>query len=103
MDREQVKVLEAFGYSFAEVKGIHHEPRATLYRVVNGEIMECPDLPVDAFSLQRYLAKGFTLERPQLKSQTVEQSQEGFTCEVCGKSFSTRIALTGHSRSHKNK
>lgn len=101
MDKEQTRVLGKFGYNFGEVKGLHTEPRATFYRIVNGEVSECPDLPADALSMGHYLAKGFTLTRPELKSQTVAQAREGeFVCQVCGKSFNKRIALIGHSRKH---
>ena len=104
MDKEQIRVLEKFGYNFEEVEGLQREPRATFYRIVNGEVSECPNLPADALSMEHYLAKGFTLTRPDLKSQAVAQAQEGeFVCEVCDKRFNKRIALIGHSRKHKNK
>ena len=104
MDKEQVRVLKSFGYAFGEVENLHQEPRATYYRVINDKVSECPDLPADPYSLKHYLAKGFTLTRPELKSQAVAQAQEGeFVCEVCDKSFNKRIALIGHSRKHKNK
>lgn len=102
MDREQEKVLNKFGYVFAEVEGLLREPRATFYRIINGGIMECPNLPADAMSLQRYLSKGFKLTREELLSQSVEKSQEEFICQDCGESFTKRIALAGHSRKHKN-
>lgn len=107
MDKEQVRVLKSFGYTFGEVENLHQEPRATYYRVINGEVSECPDLPADPYSLQHYLAKGFTLTQPELKPQTVtsqKDAQEGkFVCQVCGKSFNKRIALIGHSRKHDKK
>ena len=104
MDKEKKRILERFGYNFEKVKGLYQEPRATYYRIVKGEVMECHNLPADAHSMEHYLAKGFTLTRPELKPQTDAKAQEGeFVCQVCGESFSKRIALIGHSRKHKNK
>jgi len=101
MDKAQIKVLEKFGYVFAEVEGLRPQPRATYYTINknNGEVVEMPNLPADPYSLQHYLAKGFTLTRPDLKPQTKEGE---FVCKVCGKRFTARIALLGHSRTHKN-
>jgi len=115
MNREQVKVLQANGFAFEGVPGLHRQPRAKYYsRDKNdGHIVE-HNLPADPYSLEHYLNKGFVLNPNDLKpfrgvelkteSQAVVKTQEGgFVCQVCDKSFTTRIALLGHSRSHKNK
>lgn len=104
MNKEQVKILKAHGYVFDEVPGLVQQPRATFYtrNRKTGEIVEMPNLPADPYSMEHYLRKGFVLDKSQLKPQAVEQSQEGeFVCEVCGKSFTAKIALLGHQRSHK--
>ena|SRR3990167_9324008 len=36
-----------------------------------------------------------------LTEQVVDDNNMVFKCEVCGKEFTTKIALSGHSRSHK--
>ena len=103
MNKEQVGVLQRFGYVFAGVPGLRQQPRATFYtrNRNNGEVVTMPNLPADPYSLAHYLEKGFVLDKSQLKPQAVEKSQEGFTCEVCGKEFSQQIALAGHKRTHK--
>ena len=106
LDKKQVKVLEKFGYVFGSVPGLTPQPKATFYtrNKVTGEVVEMPNLPCDPYSLEHYLRKGFVLNKSLLKPQAVEQSQKGeFVCEVCGKSFTAKIALSGHHRSHKVK
>jgi len=85
-----------------EKNQLKQQRKATYYRIVKGEVEELPNLPADPVFMARYLAKGFTLTRPTAKPQTVTQVQEGFTCEVCGKTVSSKLALAGHKRSHKN-
>lgn len=101
MDKNQVKVLEKMGYSFAGVPGLTGPKKTTYYsrNKITGEMVK-HFLPCDPYSLEHYLRKGFVTDKSLLEPQTIEQSGE-FVCEVCGKRFTTRIALAGHSRSHK--
>lgn len=104
MNREQQRVLAAHGFAFEGLPNLHPQPRAKFYsRDRNdGHIVE-HNLPADPYSLDHYLKKGFVLDPALLtKPQAVEKSQEdAFVCEVCGKSFKKKIALYGHSRTHK--
>lgn len=100
MDKGQTKVLQQEGVWDFMPNG-NRQAKMTYYRVLNGEIVECPNLPADPIFLRRYLNKGFRLSREELMSQAVEKSQEGFVCEVCGKVLKTKLALSGHNRSHK--
>lgn len=70
-------------------------PRKITYYNPEGEAMR---LPADPYSMEHYLNKGYSLK--PLTSQE-PQEREAFVCDVCGKAFSSRIALTGHKRSHK--
>jgi len=94
MDKAQQQVLEERGIIWQELsKGFAKQPKLTYYKS-SGEAM--PNLPADADSMRRYLARGFTLS-PQPAVETLSQ----FTCETCGKVFEKKIALVGHLRSHK--
>ena len=97
MDREQVRILQANGFMFAAVPGLHPQPRAKYYSVdKNDEHVVEHNLPADPYSLEHYLKRGFTLTRPT-------EPQAKFACETCGKVVSSRIALIGHKRSHLTK
>lgn len=103
MNKEQVKVLQSRGFTFAAVPGLHLQPRAKYFsrNGDDGHVVE-HNLPADPYSLDHYLAKGFVLNPQDLKPWTAPEGQEDeFVCEVCGKGFTKRIALSGHSRSHK--
>ena len=91
MNREQQIIAKGFGYEITELPGLIAQPRLTYYNK-KGEAMV---LPADPYSMHHYLAKGFTLKPPE------SNSQDKFVCDICGKEFSQKIALTGHKRSHK--
>lgn len=103
MNKAQADVLRNNGFAFEGIPNLHPQPRLTYYsRNKDNGLIVTHNLPADPYSLNHYLGKGFVLNQSDLKPQAVEQSQEGdFVCEVCGKSFTKRIALLGHSRSHK--
>jgi len=98
VDKQQIKVANAFGYSIEELKGLKTVPKMTYY---NREGVRMEGLPSDAYHMTRYLKRGFTLAPP--KDSEPQGEPVGFTCETCGKVVSTRLALAGHKRSHKVK
>ena len=106
MDKEQVRTMKLFGYSVEELPG-RTLPKTTYFKVENGQMVELPNLPADPYHMARYLKRGFTLEPPKVSEPPLTEPQKGessgFPCETCGKVLSTRLALAGHSRSHKTK
>jgi len=104
MDTQQMKVAENAKQVNQGIFVSRKQSRMTFYRKgeLPSEIIEM-NLPADPKFMEKYFARGFVLDPNQLKGKahSVEQSQEGFTCEECGKTFPKRIALTGHMRSHK--
>ncbi len=104
MDKQQIQTMRLFGYSIEELPG-RTVPKATYYKVENGQIVSLPNLPADPYHMSRYLRRGFTLQPPMTSGPLPTESQQGesigFPCETCGKVLSTRLALAGHSRSHK--
>ncbi len=106
MNKAQIDEIRKVGAGWTWDTSIYQQPKATFYGrdTKTNEIVTMPNLPCDPHSLRRYLARGMRLSKEEI-SQTVEKSQEGsaFTCQVCEKSFTKRIALQGHMRSHKEK
>ena len=105
MDKSQLNVMRVFGYAIEELPS-RTIPKTTYYKVENGSVVTLHGLPADPYHMQRYLKRGFTLEVPKLEPPLTEpqiESPVGFSCEACDKVLSTRLALAGHSRSHKVK
>lgn len=95
LDKEQQNALRSMGYSITELPSLKPAPKITLYkRDEQGLIIEAPNLPADPFSIKRYLSRGFRY-RPE------DFEPQGFTCNTCGKQLKTKLALSGHMRSHK--
>lgn len=102
MNKEQAMVLQAHGFLFKGVPGLHLQPRMKYYsrNRDDGHIVE-HNLPADPYSLEHYLAKGFTVNPQDLKPWTDEKSQEGeFVCEVCGRGCKGEVGLRAHMRIH---
>lgn len=71
MDRDQLKIAEAHGYTFGFFKaGLTPQPKMNYYSLDKrtGEIIE-HTLPADPYSMEHYLRKGFTLSKEALKPQ----------------------------------
>ncbi len=104
MDKGQLNTLKLFGYAVEELPG-KTIPKMTYYKSENGQEVILPNLPADPYHMSRYLKRGFTLEPSKVSEPPLTKPQQekstGFPCETCGKVLSTRLALAGHSRSHK--
>ncbi len=104
MDRSQLTTLKLFGFVVEELPG-KRIPKMTYYKSENGQEIRLPNLPADSYHMSRYLKRGFRLEPMKVSepphTELQIESPVGFSCETCGKVLSTRLALAGHSRSHK--
>lgn len=97
VDRVQAEIIRKAGYAWEWVTT--YEPKATYYKLVQGEVVACPNLPADTDSLRKYLSRGFVLDKTQLENKVGQAG--GFPCPTCGKVLKTKLALAGHMRSHK--
>ena len=87
VEREIRKDLAAQGYSVALLR--QWPARATYYKT-DGEAM--PGLPADPFSMQRYLARGFTLFPPPPKVEDFSENGgevSGVVAEVASEVVAT--------------
>jgi len=104
MDKGQKTTMGLFGYMVEELPG-KTIPKMTYYKLENGIQVVLPNLPADPYHMSRYLKRGFTLEPQKVSEPPLTEPQQGesvgFPCETCGKVLSTKLALAGHSRSHK--
>ena len=75
MNREQVRILQANGFTFEGIPNLTPQPRLTYYSrdKVTGIVVR-HNLPADPYSLNHYLARGFVLNIGDLKPQVTEES-----------------------------
>ena len=66
MDRNQQKTMESFGFAIVDMPDLKTVPRMT-YITPDGR--ELPNLPADAYHLNRYLSRGF---KPKLANPSGE-------------------------------
>lgn len=97
LDKEQLNAIKGAGFLITELPSLKPASKITLYKWEPSiGVVSCPNLPADPFSIKRYLARGLRYKPEDLKPQT-----NGFTCDVCGKTLKTKLALSGHKRTHK--
>jgi len=89
MNTKAGNLLKAQGYAILPLEGVKKKMKRIYYHPGTG-LPTCP-LPADKYHERRYLSRGFTLEPP------IKQ----FTCDICGKEFTAKIALVGHKRTHE--
>ena len=83
--------MKVFGFSVEDLPNNKTIERMTYYK--DGKALG--NMLADPYHMNRYLSRGFTLIPPRGEPQTE------FICETCGKSLKTKLALSGHSRSHE--
>lgn len=106
--RELAKVVEAQGF---HVGGLTTWPVRTTYYRRDGEAM--PGLPADPESMKQYLAKGFTLNRPEKGTEipakviasTSQPSRavlerDSLMCSECSFTAKSDFGLLVHKRKH---
>jgi len=94
VNKEQIKALKEAGIGWEMLKqGLAIQPKATYYKPDGTEL---PNLPADPYSLKRYIARGFLLQKPEI----AQVSPDEHKCETCGKVCKTKLGLSGHMRSH---
>ena len=91
MDRNQQRTLETFGFAIEELPNLKTTPHMDF---VNREGQIIHGLPADSYHMNRYLSRGL---KPIIENS---KPQNDFVCEVCGKEFKQKIALSGHKRTH---
>lgn len=105
LTKEQVRELEKKGYATEPLPNLTNQAKLTYYRKGESvdEIIAMPNLPADPVHMRSYLSRGFVI-RPEdltLQAKQKPENKEGFTCETCGKLLQTKLALSGHLRSHQ--
>ena len=88
MDKKQG--VNTLGYSVEELPNLKTVKRMDFISE-NGDIL--PNLPVDAYHLPRWQARGF---RPYMRPEV-----NPLVCPICGAGpFKAKIGLIGHQRKH---
>ncbi len=99
LTKQQAQVLENQGVLIQFDTALVGPKRMTYYSINkdNGDVVE-HNLPADPYSLEHYLAKGFTLTRPE-KAQAGQDI--GVQCPTCEKVCASEFGLKSHMKSHK--
>jgi hypothetical protein len=99
---KQMKDLDHDGFLLQNLPNLRQNPKVTLYtRDRNTQKIVKMVLPGDAYSLERYKARGFVDDPAKLPLLPGEQPLTSEKCPYCDKILKSHMSLLGHiSKNH---